>query len=294
MFYLAICILCTTYLGIFFKVSARLGLDRQQVIVFNYLTCVVTGFLMQQTPMPFSDTLKSSWIYWALIMGIGFITLFNLIAFSTQQIGMAITSVAYKLSLVIPFIFSVFLFREDVSLLKWLGIVLAVFAVILTCYPGANRTRNNGNRGLLYFLVPLIIFVGSGLLDAIIKYIEHYFLDGSNNDSFLTTAFGFAAFCGTLVLLINLLRKKTVLQPATIIAGILLGVPNYFSIWCLVQALKSFPGASSFIIPFNNMAVVFLSAIIAWFFFHEKLSRINWAGIILALISILLIADINL
>ncbi len=293
MLYLVGSILFATYLGIFFKVSGRLGLSTLQVIVFNYITCVITGLFMQSGPVP-GDILQRPWIPWAAVMGVSFITLFNLIGFSTQRIGIAVTSVAYKLSLVIPFVFSVFLFEEQISSLKWAGIVLAIFAVILTCYPGRESDKTRSVSNWLYIMVPAVIFTGSGLLDTTIKYTEHHFLDGMNNDSFLVTAFGFAAICGLLVLFINIFRKKTKLTPAAVIAGVLLGVPNYFSIWCLVAALQSFPGASSFIIPVNNMAVVLLSAIIAWFFFKEKLSSVNWAGIVLALISILLIADINL
>lgn len=292
MLYLAGSILFTTYVGIFFKVSGRLGLSTLQVIVFNYITCVITGLFMQSAPVSPRELLKHSWLPWAVVMGISFITLFYLIGFSTQRIGIGVTAVAYKLSLAIPFVFSVFLFEEQVSALRWAGIVVAVVAVILTCYPGSGNTSPLSNR--LYILVPAIIFTGSGLLDTTIQYTGHYFLDGTNNDSFLMTAFGFAALFGILALCINIFRKKTGIKPAAVVAGVLLGVPNYFSIWCLVQALHAFPGAGSFIIPVNNMVVVFLSAIIARFFFKEKLSGINWAGIMLALISIFLIADIKL
>lgn len=291
MLYLAGSILFTTYLSIFFKVSGRLGLNTLQVIVFNYITCVITGLFMQSDLPTVTEIVESDWIYWALGMGIGFISLFNLIAFSTQHIGIAVTSVAYKLSLVIPFVFSIFLFNEHISAFKWAGIALAIIAVILTCYTSENK--NSNGISTLYIFVPVIIFMGSGLLDTAIKYTEHYFLDGTNNNSFLSTAFGFAAFLGLVTLLVNNFRIKTTLQPGAILAGILLGIPNYFSIWCLVEALKSFPGASTFIIPVNNMAVVLLSAIIAGLFFRERLSVTNWVGIVLALLSIILIADIT-
>ena len=70
----------------------------------------------------------------------------------------------------------------------------------------------------------------------------------------------------------------------------MIGVPNYFSIWCLLQVLKQYADNSSAIIPINNMGIVLFSAIVAWLLFRERLSAINWAGILLALGAIALIA----
>jgi drug/metabolite transporter (DMT)-like permease len=73
-------------------------------------------------------------------------------------------------------------------------------------------------------------------------------------------------------------------------AGILIGIPNYFSIWCLVRFLKQSPWESSASIPVNNMGIVLFSSVVAWLLFKERLSKINWAGIILSLVAIYLIA----
>jgi len=67
-------------------------------------------------------------------------------------------------------------------------------------------------------------------------------------------------------------------------------VPNYFSIWCLVKVLKANAGNSSAVIPVNNMGIVLFSSVMAWMLFKEKLSVINWAGIILSIGAIALIA----
>lgn len=290
MLYLAGSILFATYLGVYFKVTGRLQLNTLQVIVFNYITCVITGSMMQSA-IPFSrDILAAPWLFWAGIMGLAFISLFYLIGYSTQNIGVAITSVAFKLSLVIPFVFSIYLYDERISVTRWMGIVLAVAAVVFTCYQKRDPGRENR---FLFLIIPLVIFAGSGLLDTTIQFTERRFLDGSNNNNFLITAFGVAAACGVVLLSLQLMKGGRI-QPGAIVAGVLLGIPNYFSIWCLVAALKSFPGSSSTIIPVNNMAVVLLTAVIARLVFKEQLSGLNWAGILLSVVSILLLADLNL
>jgi uncharacterized membrane protein len=75
-----------------------------------------------------------------------------------------------------------------------------------------------------------------------------------------------------------------------VLAGVLIGVPNYFSLWCLVNVLKLHAGNSSSIIPITNMGIVLFSTLVAAFFFREHLSKVNWVGIILSILAISMIA----
>jgi uncharacterized membrane protein len=75
-----------------------------------------------------------------------------------------------------------------------------------------------------------------------------------------------------------------------LLAGVLIGVPNYFSIWCLVKFLKISPWQSSASIPVNNMGIVLFSSLVAWLLFKERLSIINWIGILFSILAIYLIA----
>ena len=75
-----------------------------------------------------------------------------------------------------------------------------------------------------------------------------------------------------------------------IIAGVCIGIPNYFSIWCLVHFLQDSPWETSASLPVNNMGIVLSSTLVAAIVFKEKLSVINWTGIALSAIAIYLIA----
>jgi uncharacterized membrane protein len=85
-------------------------------------------------------------------------------------------------------------------------------------------------------------------------------------------------------------RGKQAISSKTIIAGILIGVPNYFSIWCLIHFLQQSPYTASAGIPLNNLGIVLFSTLAAYLFFKEKLSLINWLGIALSAIAIFVIA----
>ncbi len=270
----------------------RFGIPVLQAIVFNYITCVITGTIINGSFPLTSAAPQHAWFWWALLMGSLFISLFNLIGFTAQRISVSVASVANKLSLVIPFVFSLYLYNEQASALKIAGLILALVAVVATCMPPKAIGHNFGGSlaPALRILVPVVLFAGSGLLDTLIKYVEQHFLNDTNSDAYLITSFATAATIGLLVLTVLVVTGRQKFVPASIIAGVLIGVPNYFSIWSLVRVLKLHPGNSSAIIPINNMGIILVSTVTAFFLFRERLSAINRAGIALTLISIALIA----
>ena len=290
--YLIGSILFSSYLTLSFKVLERLKIPAFQAIVFNYLTCVVTGSVVNGSfPLSMQST-EQTWFHWALLMGTSFIILFNLIAYTTQKIGIAVASVANKLSLVIPFTFSLYLYGEVATWIKVTGIVIAVLAVILTCFPSKRNgeATQKPNSGLLLVLLPALLFVGSGLLDSLVKYVEQTYLDQSNSDAYLIASFATAGAIGSLVLALLVFTGRQKFDQRSIIAGIAIGIPNYFSIWCLVRMLQAYQGNSSAVIPINNMGIVLFSSVVAWLLFKERLSALNWTGIALSLVAIGLIA----
>jgi len=281
-------IILTSYLTLSFKITGRLNINTFQAIVFNYISCIITGSLFNGYFPVNSVNIQQPWFPWALLMGGMFIIIFNIVAFTTQQSGVAVASVANKLSLVIPFVFSIYLYNEPVTLLKILGIIVALLAVYLTVKP--TEKINRVHRKTWVLVLPILLFAGSGLLDTLIKYTEQRFLNEHNSNDFLITAFTSAGVIGTFILLTGIVTRRRRFDYRAVLAGVAIGIPNYFSIWCLVMALKKYAGNSSALIPINNMGIVLFSAVAAWILFREKLSLYNWCGILLSLAAIALIA----
>lgn len=289
MFFLAGSIIFTSMLTLSFKVLQRYGIPVLPTIVFNYLTCVATGSVVNGSFPINGNAAQSPWFLWAVLMGCFFISLFNVIGYTTQKMGVAVTSVANKLSLVIPAVFFILYNGESLHWLKILGIVLALAAVWLTCYNG-NEPGKKPLNAVWMVLLPAILFIGSGALDTIYKFVEEQYLNHENLNAFLITSFAAAGLAGLVILFIRYGSGKEKFDKRTILAGILIGIPNYFSIWCLGKVYKQNWMESSAIIPVNNMGIVLFSTLVAWMLFKEKLSAINWAGILLSLIAIALIA----
>ncbi len=285
MIYLVGSIFLTAYLTISFKICERLGINTQRAIVINYLCAFLTGLFMASDIPPAGEIIRMDWLPWAILMGAIFVSFFNLIALTVKKNGVAVASVATKLSLVIPFVFSIFLYNEPAGWVKLLGVAIALAGVVLTCYPAGGF---RGSAGIL--LLPGIVFIGTGILDTIIKYTEQRYVDPSNQDIYLATCFGFAFLAGLVVMLARMITKREMLNGKEILAGIAIGIPNYFSIWCLVKVLKEFPDDSSVILPVNNIGILLVGTLVAAFAFREKLTVVNIIGIFLAILSIILIS----
>ena len=88
------------------------------------------------------DLVTSEYTTPALIIGILFIVTFNMIAFSTQKIGIAITTVANKMSMIIPVLVGLYLFNEKQSLLKFLGVFLAILAIYFSSTSAGKLSFN--------------------------------------------------------------------------------------------------------------------------------------------------------
>lgn len=219
-------------------------------------------------------------------MGAGYICVFNLIAYSARTAGVSVTSVANKLSLVIPFIMSVYLYNEKVTVWNITGILLALASVILVCYPSEKIKTVNKS----IYILPIVLFISSGLLDSMLKYVENTHVTGEGYNAFLVTSFLSAASFGAVVLFTQFIFKKQQFSTKALLAGIIIGVPNYFSIFTLLKALEYYPGKSAMVIPVNNMGIVLFSAVAAWIIFKERLSVLNKTGILLSLFAIFLIA----
>lgn len=289
MIYLIGSIVLTSYLTLSFKACEKYGVNVFQAIVFNYITCVITGSIINEAFPIHMENIQTPWFGWAMIMGVMFVSIFNIVAITAQKNGVAVASVANKLSLIIPVILSVYLYQETVAGWKAVGVGLALVAVVLTCYTNAEK-GHTAQKNKWVYLLPLVLFISSGLLDALINHVQLTYVTAENNNDYLVSSFFSAATIGSLLLLIQLIRRKQVFVWKNLLAGMLIGIPNYFSIWCLVHFLQESPWQTSASIPVNNMGIVLFSAVVAWILFKERLTKINWLGILLSLVAIYLIA----
>lgn len=282
---LALSVLSSTLIFVAFKLFDTYKVQTLYAIITNYVVACLVGLFLYEGKVDVAQLTSTSWYWGPIALGVLFITIFNLMARSTQVSGVSVTSVATKMSLVIPVVVGVVIYKEELSLLQIIGIVLALLAVYLSSQKEKGITINRRD-----LLLPLLVFLGSGIIDASIKYFEEEHLTDPEIPIFSSMVFGCAALTGLVFIGIKSFKTPLRVNFRNILGGIALGVPNYFSIFFLIRALRSDMLNSAAVFTLNNVAIVMLSTVLGILLFKERLRPKNWGGVALAILSIILVA----
>jgi drug/metabolite transporter (DMT)-like permease len=276
-------ILFTSGLFLVLRGFSKFRVDNFHGIVVNYFTAAACSFFQK-----FHEDLTqlpecSKFIHITFMTGFLFIVVFLLTAKVTQEYGVGVSSIAAKLSMVIPIFAGVYLYNESMQLLKIGGLIMAVIAVMLVNLQDAKNKKG----GVSTFIMPLILFIGCGLVDTSIKYTQHHFISDANRQVFIMCMFGCAGILGLIKLLYDRVRFKKRIGIRSIAGGIILGACNYYSLYFLIRCFES-PGAeSSKIFAIVNLGVVITCSVIAALFFSESVNRYKVSGILLSVAAIL-------
>lgn len=286
MFYLLLCILCCTSLLLFFKLFEKFEIDFLQGIVFNYLTCVLIGaYFTDFSTLEFS--FNTPWLLFAIFLGSLFIGIFFLSSLTTKHLGVSVGTISMKLGVIFPIMIGLFIYHETYTLYTILGIITALLAVVFSTVKFQKIQSQPKN----IYLLPFIVWIGSGICDSMVQYVSHTFFSGKSGfEAFVLIVFFIAFLLGAMA--VFYLKQKITLKNA--LGGFLLGIPNYGSMYFLFKAIDSLTAtyqmSSSSIFTLNNISIVLLSSLMAIFIFKEKLNKLNWLGLALAVISIFLIS----
>ncbi|XLS30886.1 EamA/RhaT family transporter [Flavobacteriaceae bacterium M23B6Z8] len=285
MIYLVLSILINTLLFVIFKYFSQFKVNNLQAIVVNYFVAFSVGYFFEADRLAIKAITGAAWFPGTLFLGILFVTLFNILALTAQKGGLSVVSIASKMSLVIPVIFAFLVYGDKITLLKIGGIILALIAVYLVTKKTATPSVENK-----YLYLPVLLFFGSGLLDTVLKYIETQYVAEGETIAYSAAIFLIAGITGIVFLGIQSVTTKVHFESKSLIAGIILGVPNFFSIYFLLKALKMEGLESSYIFPVNNVGIVLVSTLTGVLIFKEHLTSINRIGILAAISAIILMS----
>lgn len=291
MIFLLLSILASTITVSFFKLFEKAGVNTFQAIIFNYLTCGVLGNTLSGShAVILTDFWNEGWFPYTVLIGLFFISIFFAIGETAQKLGVSVSMVSAKLSVVIPVLFAVLFYHESLTLVQIGGILLSLVAVYLI----SKKEEGSHPHGKLAIILPIIVFAGSGVIDTTFNLITKGWNMENNNPNFgaytVTTAFSIAFITGALLLIYQMLVNKLKLSVKNALWGVALGIPNYFSMFFLVKTLSYFAANSAVIFPVNNIGIVAASTFVSITFFKEKLNKQNIAGLVLAIVAIIFIS----
>jgi drug/metabolite transporter (DMT)-like permease len=287
MIFLLLTILANVGIFVIFQLLARYRVHTFHAIIFNYFTCVMTGLLYHGL-QPFQNiSLSTPWLWVAIFLGVIFIGTFYLMALTTQRAGITVASIATKMSLVIPVLFTLLVLgtqSKAFDFLNYLGIFLGCFAIV---FSSIKREKVAGKRqGWLALLLPGGVFLLSGVIDTSINFSSARLIQAGEEGVFPVVIFSSAFLIG----LGSLVIRKEKPSPRAILFGIGLGVVNYFSIYFLILTLGAFQNDGAMVYPILNIGIILVSALVSVIFYAEKLSVLNKIGLLLAIAAIILIS----
>ena len=275
----------TSLLFVLFKLFKSFNVNLLKIIIINYLVAALIGggFVMQKHSTTISQLIDSKLIIGSVWLAFLFIAIFNLLGISTQKNGLAAATIASKTSLIIPVFFGVFYLNEHLKPSNWVGILCAFAAIILI---NLNKSSNFKHQKESY-LILLGVFLGTGIIETSLNFIEKFWINNNQTDLFSSLIFFTAGLIGFIILFF---KQNVSWNRKEIIFGICLGIPNYFSIFYLIKTLQTATIDSSKVFVIINISTILLSSFLGIFLFKERLKPLNYLGIILAISTIFLIS----
>ncbi len=285
--YLILSIISTTCINLILKGYGKYGVNTFRAITINYFVCSFSGAIaLGQFPIKYGCW-NEIWFPYALALAFLFVVGFNIVAKTVRIFGVTVGSVVQKMSLVLTVTFAILYFKEEVNAIKIVGVILALLAVVLTNYPSKEEgtvTSPELLKRFYYFII--LTFLIDATISIALQYIELRVAPQGNDPSFLISLFFFAGMIGALYWLYHLLQGRMKPTKKDFIGGLVLGLPNFASLYFLMLALGQPGWEGSVVYPIVNVAIIALSAIMAFLIFKEKLSTLNKWGVMVAVFAI--------
>jgi len=294
MLYLLLTVACSVLLGFIFKLFARFGIDGFQAIVFNYATCFCCGWLhLGHFPVQ-EENFDTPWMPYALVLGLIFVSGFNMAALTVRYFGVTIGQIMQKMSILMTVPFAILAYQESAGWIKILGIGFALVSIVLVNWPssasvGVTQSHPDTKAATKNMLwIPIATWILAGLLEVLLVRVQNEGFADMSDPTFIITIFGTAGVVGLLLATVGWATGRLQFSWKNVAAGIILGIPNYGSMLFMLFALDS-GLEGSFVFPVANVSIIVVTTIGAVTLFRERLSRLNWVGVALAVTAIGLI-----
>lgn len=281
MLYIIFSVFCSVIVSVILKLLPRWQIDVKQAITGNYLVAGSLAFLLL-SPQPqqlFETSNSNAWLI-LLALAVLLPSIFLALARSVASVGIIKTDAAQRLSLILPLLAAFTLFGEQLNWLKGLGIALGLLAIsFIVIRPNKEE---QGTAGSLFW--PLSVFIGFGAIDILFKKMAQI-----AHIPFTTVLFGtfaLAFLLSGIYMAFEFYRQNSQWQNKNILAALILGLFNFGNIYSYLLAHRKLHQDPALVFSSMNIGVIALAAVIGLVLFKERLSRLNFVGIALAILAV--------
>ena len=292
-------IFCAACLFITFKLWDRFNVDPFPATVINYLVSGAIAFFLCQPKPTIASTFTVSWMPYAIALGCISLIDFNLNSFTTKKLGVGVTVISSKLSLLLPVTLAIVLFNETVTAMKIVGVLAAVTALVLISIRKGLAVAKITSWKKIYYFLPLFVFFGSGINDFIMLSLGRTNTGSGASDitQVVFVVFTMAFLAGIATFLALALAGKSsckiFLVKRNIVGGIAMGLVSVtcFSLYLMgVGQLTEAGWDGSVLASIYAVGILVLSVLTGIVIFRERFSLINYIGIAVALCAILILS----
>ncbi|MDZ7806834.1 MAG: hypothetical protein U5K71_06935 [Gracilimonas sp.] len=279
--FLSIC--CSLSIAQILKIAENNKMRVMSILVINYLAgSLISLFNSAEFSSNSLNLLDHNLVMGGMIILLGLIFIGNLVVYSRSidRVGMGVSIAAMRMSLIFPIAVSLFVFGEELVPIRYLGILLALVALLLM----VPRIKTKKISGLSDAWLPVLIFLMTGAADTGLKVYERVFASQLSEELFVSGIF-FVSFLTGLGILIK--RRELHFTFKEIVYGVITGIVNLYSSIFLIYALKLMPG--SVVFPIVNVSLVILGTLIGVWVWKDKPTVKQWSGLAVAVISIILL-----
>lgn len=279
MHFLALTIFCSTSIALILKINSNKCGDSLLLLSGNYFVASIISLILF-----FSDnnsTHSTDLIPLGFFLSLLFVGSIFAFSKSVSLSGAALSTVSSRLSVFVPIILSIIFFSELPNYFQIAGLLITLVTIIL--FYLSIRNSNSDHKGKSKFFYLLSILIGIGIADFFMKvFLENW--SSLDKPWFLFWIFFFSFLITTYLAI----KSKVPFNNKTFSLGALMGIPNIFSSYFLIEALNSF--SAVFVYPVVNISIIVLTAIIVKFIWHEEWNSYSKMALLAGLISIALLS----
>lgn len=275
---LILTIFCSTSIALILKYNdARKG-DPLLLLAGNYFVAAIFGLIFVISDR--DSTVSPETIIFAVLLAALFVASFFAFARAVGAAGTALATVSSRLSVIVPLLLSIVIFREQPTGYQISGILLALLTIVLFYF----SLRQDGSKNLTFadYFYLLLVLIGIGLNDFGMKVFQQW-RTPEEKPYFIFIIF----LCAFVYSFALVLLKGIKFDRPVIIRGAILGIPNVFSTFFLLMALAQLPAIVVY--PMINIGIIILTTLGAGLIWKEKLNRFGQWALISGIIAIVLL-----
>ncbi len=281
MFYLILAILSSSLISIIMKLSKNYVNNKIMMFVTNYIVCTICSLFFIGNLDGIENNEYIFPIWFGILTGFGYLGCFLLLELNIRKNGVVLSSTFSKLGLLVPIFIAIIFYHEIPSILKIIGIILAIIAIIIMNIEFKKKDIDSKGFNIMNLLLILLLLFG-GLTDASSTIFEHT-SDFKLKGLFLSIIFSSALFISLIILVIQHRR----ISIKDILFGIGIGIPNYFSSFFLLNSLNSLDAV--IVYPTYSVSTIVIITLVGVLFFKEKLKLNEIIGMVIIIGSIVLL-----